>query len=276
MTRSAVASARVSSPVVRPSRSTTTRSAMPSTSGNSEEIISTASPSGGQPVHQRVDLRPRADVHPARRLVEDQQAPRLQQVSREEHLLLVAAGERRGGLLEPLRAHVEFAGFVRCGGLLLRDPQEAAVHELTKERHGDVRIGCHQREDPAGLAIFGDVGEPPSDGLGRRAETRRLAVDPHLPRGLQRAGNRQRGGRAARADETGETDDLPFANRERHVVKPRRAREPAHLEHQAPGHRRPQRETPPTRRARPSSESAARAPVPFLPPSSRAGRRAGR
>src|ERR1035437_9456806 len=44
MTESSSACARVNSAVMRPSRSTSTRSAMPRTSGSSEEIISTARP----------------------------------------------------------------------------------------------------------------------------------------------------------------------------------------------------------------------------------------
>ena len=44
MIASSLASARVNSRVTRPSKSTTMRSAMPSTSGSSDEIISTATP----------------------------------------------------------------------------------------------------------------------------------------------------------------------------------------------------------------------------------------
>ena len=74
MTFTWVASARSRKPVTRPSCMTMMRSLMPSTSGISDEIMMTATPSRGELGDQAVDLRLGADVDAAGRLVEDQDA----------------------------------------------------------------------------------------------------------------------------------------------------------------------------------------------------------
>ena len=72
-TRSSSASARRElARSIRPSCITSTRSAIPSTSGSSDEIISTARPWPGELGHQAVHLGLGADVDAARRLVDDQ------------------------------------------------------------------------------------------------------------------------------------------------------------------------------------------------------------
>ena len=79
----------------RPSRMTTIRSLMASTSGMSELMRMIAIPSCGELIDHLVDLGLRADVDAAGRLVEDQHAGSGVQPLAEDDLLLVAARQRR-------------------------------------------------------------------------------------------------------------------------------------------------------------------------------------
>ena len=81
-TFSSVASSRASSPTMRPSAITRTRSDRPRISTNSDEITRTAMPSSASVADQRVDLLLRPDVDAAGRLVED----RAPSVSTASHL----------------------------------------------------------------------------------------------------------------------------------------------------------------------------------------------
>ena len=79
---------------------TSTRSLMPSTSGSSLEIIRIATPVGRELAHQAMDLGLGADVDAARRLVEDEQLRIVGEPLAEHDLLLVAAGEAAGDLVD--------------------------------------------------------------------------------------------------------------------------------------------------------------------------------
>ena len=93
MIAAALASACGRSATVRPSLSTNTRSAPSMISSSSEEIISTPQALVGELADQRLNLGLGADVDAARRLVEDQQLRVGAEPARQQHLLLVAAGE---------------------------------------------------------------------------------------------------------------------------------------------------------------------------------------
>ena len=84
-----------SSPTMRPSRKTRMRVDRFSTSGSSLEMSRIAGARRRELVDERVDLRLRADVHAARRLVEDQDAALRREPFRQHDLLLVAARQRR-------------------------------------------------------------------------------------------------------------------------------------------------------------------------------------
>ena len=90
-TVSGVASLRANSATMRPPFMTSTRSLMPSTSGNSLEIIRMARPFCASLRHQRMDLRFGADIDAARRLVHDEDARLGGEPFGEHDLLLIAA-----------------------------------------------------------------------------------------------------------------------------------------------------------------------------------------
>ena len=87
-------------PTTAPSRSTMTVSAPSTTSSSSEEMSSDRHPLRGELADERLDLRLGADVDPARRIVEEQDARVQAQHAREQDLLLVAPGQ----LADPLVA----------------------------------------------------------------------------------------------------------------------------------------------------------------------------
>ena len=105
-----VAVGAVSSPVMRPSAMTRTRSARPISSGISDEISIMADAARRQLVDQPVDLGLGADVDAARRLVEDEQHRLPRQPARKHHLLLVAAGQLRDELVEAGRPDRHLVG----------------------------------------------------------------------------------------------------------------------------------------------------------------------
>ena len=78
---------------MRPRNITRIRSASPSSSGSSEEIITIPAPPVGHVLDQPVDLALRADVDPARRLAQHDHVRREREPAREDDLLLVAARE---------------------------------------------------------------------------------------------------------------------------------------------------------------------------------------
>ena len=86
--------ARRCSATSRPSCMTSTRSAMPSTSGSSLETMSDGHAVGGQVGHQPVHLGLGADVDAAGRLVDDEHPRAGGQPLGQHDLLLVAAGQR--------------------------------------------------------------------------------------------------------------------------------------------------------------------------------------
>ena len=89
-----------SSPARRPSRITRMRSLMPISSGSSDEIIRIADALAREPAHEIVDAGLGADVDAAGRLVEDQDARLDREPLGQHDLLLVAAGQEAGLLLE--------------------------------------------------------------------------------------------------------------------------------------------------------------------------------
>src|SRR5215469_4472549 len=92
MMRASVMSVPVSSPVMRPSRMTRTRSARMASSSTSEEMKMMPTPERASALMVPW-ISSRADIDATRRLVEDQQPDAGAQPARNQGLLLVPAGE---------------------------------------------------------------------------------------------------------------------------------------------------------------------------------------
>ena len=154
-TCSSVAPSPGSSPTVRPSAMTTMRSASASTSGRSDDTTSSATPRVGERPQQAVDLRARADIDAARRLVDDQELRLHRQPLGEQHLLLVAAREvgRRAGGRSAWRSSVRrrrcWPAPRPCGS-----EKFAPRRDLAQHGRGDVVDDVHAEEQartPCGL-----------------------------------------------------------------------------------------------------------------------------
>ena len=161
-------------------------------------------PARGQPVHQVVDLDLRADIDPARRLVEDEHPAGAGQPFPEHDLLLVAAAQqpdRLGGR----RLHAELVADRRRHVGLASPRQHAERCQPPAVRQRDVARDGQAGDEPLGLAILREQADPARDRVGRVPETHFPAVDqqPSLvepigagdhagelrPPGTQQAGN---------------------------------------------------------------------------------------
>src|SRR5213593_2493894 len=117
--------------------------------------------------HLLVDELDAADVEPARRLVEHEKPHLLPELARDDHLLLVAAGERRRQGLRPGRADVELldeADRVR------RDLAEVAHEAREPARERRIRI---PRE---GQVVVDGVGEDETEALTIRRDERHPTI----------------------------------------------------------------------------------------------------
>ena len=196
---------------------------MPISSGSSEEIIRTATPSLRELADQVVDAGLGADVDAARRLVEDQDLRLRLQPLGEHDLLLVAAREEAHLLLGAARA--QLGDRRRAREIVIRPSAERRLRAGITVRTASIMlsvIDCAERE-ALGLAVLGDEAEAGPDRVTRRAEAHRLAVD--LDRaGADRVGaeDRARDLGPARALQAGEADDLARADLEVDVAQQRR------------------------------------------------------
>ena len=123
---------------------------------------------------RRVDLRARADVHAARRLVEDDDGPRL----RADTARAAASADCRPTAWPPAarasprarRTRAPRRG--RAAPLACERRAHPARANARQRRDRDVRARRHQRKQPATLAILGEVRDAAADRLGRRCAKR--------------------------------------------------------------------------------------------------------
>ena len=129
-------------------------------------------PCVGQLVDDRVDLVLGADIDAARRLVEDQHLGVGEQPLRQHHLLLVAAGEVAGHLVDARRADVASACGSRwrpCSSRMSSITPAVETPGEVGER--DVVLDVVDQDQAVGLAVLGDVGEAVRRPRCRRCET---------------------------------------------------------------------------------------------------------
>ena len=186
----------------------------------------------------RVHRLDRADVEPARRLGDDEDERIVVELSPEDELLEVAAGEVAHGRPRPGGLHV----------VAPDDPDGHVAHAPKGEKRparerappvrldDDVARDAQARSEPGSEPILGYVRDAREDRLARIAAPQAPAADADAP-GCDVAHSRERLGQLALAvaRDAGDPDDLAFANGERDVVHRglatiARDREPVDLE----------------------------------------------
>ena len=164
---------------------------------------------------QADDLGMGADIDAARRLVEHQQSRRGREPARQQHFLLVAAGEQPDRPFRLRRADVQEL-YEAHGDLVLlaarKRPEQAA---LGLQRQHDVFAHGQIGDDALGLALLGAIAETVPHGLARRLQSHRHALDLGRPGiGAFDAEHQPRRFGAARAEQPGEADHFAVAQRE--------------------------------------------------------------
>ncbi len=161
------------SPTIRPSYSTTSRSARASSSSRSSDTSTMAAPAALALEQLRANVLGGADVEAARRLRDDHDPRVAREDARQQHLLDVAARERghrvvrSGPDVEPLD---EPRG-VLADSTLVDSPAGAELVEPFE----DQVVGDGQVADQAGVAILGDPSDPGGHHP-RRTGTRQVRV----------------------------------------------------------------------------------------------------
>ena len=152
--------ARSNSATSRPSRITSTRSLMPSTSGSSLEIIRMATPCAGELAHQAMDLGLGADVDAARRLVEDQQLRIVGEPFAEHDLLLIAAGEPACDLVDRTRLDAEARDALVAPSAARRArSMKPEARQRAKRREREIVQDAHRPDQALRAAIFRHIGD---------------------------------------------------------------------------------------------------------------------
>ena len=221
---------------IRPRNMTRIRSASPSSSGSSDEIISTPAPAVGHVLDQPVDLALGADVDAARRLAEHDhrratsanQRPRTTFCWLPPERWTIGVAQRRrldAEALDRVARHAALVGDVRSR------PRRREPRRPTRPRgcagpsaSGGSRCACGPR---------GRTRCPPA--IAARGERRRTARPVHrdLAVGGHGAAERERELALAAADEARDADDLARAHLEatRRCTVPSSRRQARHREH---------------------------------------------
>ena len=138
---------------------------MRSTSSKSDEINSTAIPLLERELQQMVDVRLCADVDADRRLLENEKLDMRLHPAREDHLLLIAAGQRRDRLLRPRRLDGK-APHRRLGLAELGRARDELQHPFAARRGVQVDILAHV--EVRGEALLRPAARYEADALGHR------------------------------------------------------------------------------------------------------------
>ena len=135
-------------------------------------------PLGRQMRDDAVDLRLGADVDAARRLVEDEDARRRDQPFGQQHLLLVAAGERAGQLLDAGRddAHARRRSRAAISASARAVDQAEPAGEAAQHRQRLVGADRELQHEPLLVAVLGQERDAEPHRLARRAQ-----VGPSVP-----------------------------------------------------------------------------------------------
>ncbi len=175
-----------------------------------------AEPLARQPAKQRVDVRLRRQIDSARRLVEQQHRRRGVETAGENRLLLVAARQRRDRDVRRRRPHARvghepFPVFPAAPAI---DPARARRPLLRRQDH--VLENGEIRKDRLRLALLGKQDEPGRLCVGGARGPIVLPGDAHPARHrpFERARECEQEVRAARPDQSCETENLSSAQRE--------------------------------------------------------------
>ena len=176
-------------------------------------------PAWRQLAHQVIDLLFGAHIDAARRLVEDQHLRLCGQRLCQHHLLLVAAAEILDLLVETRRLDLEQVTVLRRDRRFLARIHHGVAGQLAHLAEGNVPLDVHVQKDALVLAVFGDQADAQVDGILRRPDLHRLALQQDFAalRRL-RAEDDARQLRAPRAHQPRQPQDLAFAHAERNVL----------------------------------------------------------
>ncbi len=138
----------------------------------------------------------------------------------EHRLLLVPARERADRALDARGTELQGVGLLLGGATLGALVEQSSPCEAGERRQRDVAVDRLVEQEPLALALLGREPDPGVHRGGHGARAQPLGVDGDRAGGrASRAVDRLDDLRAPRAHETGETDDLPRAHLERHVLE---------------------------------------------------------
>ena len=169
--------------------------------------------------HELVNFALRADINAARRLVEDQHVAVAQEPFGNDDLLLVAAGEAADAGADGRRFCADLLGMLLRKLVHFSVMDEGALEDLLQTgQDGVVRDGQVEAQAVA-LAVLGEIADAVVDGVLRAVDLHVLSVYPDRA-GVHRirAADQAHGLGAARADKTGEAEDLALAELEGNVL----------------------------------------------------------
>src|SRR3954447_24983164 len=174
-----------------------------------------AEPLGRQVADDLVDLGLRPDVDALRGLVEHEHLRLRRQPAGEEHLLLVAAGQRRHRLLPRPRAQLEPAEVLVDDAALALAVDDPEPRDLVEVRERRVLADRQLEQQPEALAVLGQEPEAGAHRAARVAGAHDGAVDLDLA-ALHGVGAEDRPQElaAAGAEQAGDADDLAGAHLE--------------------------------------------------------------
>src|SRR4051794_6997982 len=176
----------------------------------------------GEFANPGVDFALRADIHAARRLVEQEQARLAEHLLGECNFLLVASGEGADRELRPRRSHVE--GLDRLTGKpgLARLRHQKERRDAPQDRGDEIAFDAVAQHQAGAPAIVADEGNAGAASLRNRGQPDRpfLDLDAARPDALTaRAIERREQLGPSRPHDAGEADDLAGAHVERDLAR---------------------------------------------------------
>src|SRR5258708_3447155 len=175
----------------------------------------------GQLVDDAIDLVLRTDVDTARRFVQDQDFRVGKQPFRQHHLLLVAAGQVAGRLIDDGAADAHAVAIIACYLQFLHVVDDAGGRDTAEIGKRDVLADVVGEQEAELLAILGDVGKTGVDGTAHGREVDLAAVQHGMAGDLAAPGTAEQAHGelgAPGAHETCDADDLAAANMEVDIV----------------------------------------------------------